>query len=297
MPIARVSSEALRILDGHRELSAHSAFETSVNLRAGRRLVNCSTGLTSSPHGIEVGPEDLGRLRRAMPDDGLEWRPLARAMTTRTGEVVMAASPDTVVFDPSLPAARGGGLAGSARALVADLAMARALTGLGDDWGALTTDPCLIAAADSLARGRVDGTVTRWLGRGPGLTPSGDDILVGMLVALQLSRVIDVAALAALREPLEAAAGRLTTDISAEYLHHACRGMAAAPVCDLLVALDRGEVVAVAGAVERLGSYGHTSGMDCALGVVVGLLQHDAWRVTVTPDAGSRERRKRDSNS
>ena len=48
--------------------------------------------------------------------------------------------------------------------------------------------------------------------------------------------------------------------------------MAAGPVRDLLVALDHAETAGVTGAVERLGRYGHTSGMDCALGVVLGLL-------------------------
>ncbi len=65
---------------------------------------------------------------------------------------------------------------------------------------------------------------------------------------------------------IENAACRPTTDISAEYLHYACRGMVTGIVRELLVALDRSNTVAVLDAVHRLSRYGHTSGMDCVLG-------------------------------
>jgi Protein of unknown function (DUF2877) len=43
-------------------------------------------------------------------------------------------------------------------------------------------------------------------------------------------------------------------------------------VRDLLVALDRSNTVGVRDAVDRLSRYGHTSGMDCVLGVLTGLI-------------------------
>ena len=120
--------------------------------------------------------------------------------------------------------------------------------------------------------GRVDEAVIHWLGRGPGLTPSGDDVLVGMITALQFLGAVDPAGLVLLREFIENAASRPTTDISAEYLHYACRGMVTGMVRELLVALDQSNTVAVLDAVDRLSRYGHTSGMDCVLGIVVGLV-------------------------
>jgi hypothetical protein len=270
-----MSSEVLRVLDRQRRLSVHSAFATSVNLRAGARLVSCSTGVISSPNGIELTPGDLGRLRRlhdAAPGDALEWRPLDRVMTSRAGAVVTASTRQTEVFDTDLPTARGGDLSASARDLAERLARARTRTGLGDDWLALTAEPTLTAAVDSLLGGRADGAVVYWVGRGPGLTPSGDDALVGMVAALLFSGAIDSSALAPLRELVAAAAGRLTTEISAEYLHYACRGMVNGMLRDLLVALDRSDVGDALEAVDRLSGYGHTSGMDCVLGVLTGLI-------------------------
>jgi len=267
-----MSSEVPRILDGHRHLSIHSVFGSAVNVRAGHRLVNCSMGVISLPNGIEMTSADLRRLQRLPCCDALGWCPVDRAMTSRSGEVVTAGTPRTVVFDTALPTGRGDGLRASASALVARLARARARTGLGEHWLALTTDPTLTGAVDSLARGRVDGAVTHWVGRGPGLTPSGDDLLVGMLVALQFSGAIDAWGLAPFREWAETGARRVTTEISAEHLYYASRGMASGAVCDLLVALDRSTTAEVLDAVDRLRRYGHTSGMDCVLGVLVGLL-------------------------
>jgi hypothetical protein len=270
-----MSSEIPRILDGHRHLSIHSVFESAVNLRAGHRLVNCSTGVASSPNGIEVTPGDLRRLQRLRcmtPRDVLEWCPVDRTMTSRTGEVVIASTPQTVVFDTALPTARGDKLPASASALVAHLARTRARTGLGADWLVLINDPALTSTIESLVGGRPDEAVIHWLGRGPGLTPSGDDVLVGMVAALQFVGVVDSSGLAPLRELIEIAGSRLTTDISAEYLHYACRGMVTGMVRDLLVALDRSNMVAVLDAVDQLGRYGHTSGMDCVLGMVLALV-------------------------
>jgi Protein of unknown function (DUF2877) len=290
VPITRMSSEVPRILDGHRRLSVHSAFETSVNIRAGRRLVNCSTGVISSPNGIEMTPGDLRRLQRlhrTTPGDGLEWRPLARVMMSRTGEVVTASTPKTVVFDTVLPTARGSDLSVSAHDLVEHLARTRARTGLGGDWLALATDPTLTAAVNSLRRGRADEAVLYWVGRGPGLTPSGDDVLVGIVAALRFSGAIASSSLAPLRELVETAPSRLTTEISAEYLHYACRGMVNGMVRDLLVALDRSNRVGVLKAVDRLSRYGHTSGMDCVLGVLVGLISAPGGHPR--PAGGARE--------
>ena len=262
------------MLDEPRRLSIHSVFDSAVNLRAGRRLVTCTTRVISAPNGIEVTRSDLAglqRLRFTTPRDVLEWSPVDRVLASRTGTLVIAPTPDTVVFETALPAASGGDLQGPARELIAHLARSRARTGLGCDWSALTNDVALTGAVESLAAGRADEAVIHWLGRGPGLTPSGDDVLAGMITALRFAGAVDPSRIGPLRESIDAAAGRLTTDLSAEYLHYACRGMASGMVRDLLVALDRSDAAGVRDALALLGGHGDTSGMDCALGIVLAL--------------------------
>jgi hypothetical protein len=109
------------------------------------------------------------------------------------------------------------------------------------------------------------------LGRGPGLTPLGDDVLVGALAG---SRLLGEAAgdlpLARLAEevaaPLEALARERTTLLSATLLRHACRGevddAAAALLHDLC---GRGDPAA---AFDALLAVGHTSGHGLAAGIL-----------------------------
>jgi hypothetical protein len=274
MPITRISSQALQVLDRLRYLRIHSVFESAVNLQAGHRLVNCSAGVISVPYGIEMAPADLGRLQRtcrSMPDDPIEWRPQDRALISRIGNVAIIATPTTAVFDPTLPAASGNSLSATVTELIAHLARIGASTGLGDNWLALTKASELTDAVDSLLDGVADQRVLHWLGRGPGLTPSGDDLLVGMVAALWFISAVDSFKLTPFRKLFESTEGLLTTDISVEYLYYACRGMFTGGVIDLLVALDQANEVAALDALARLGRYGHTSGMDCTLGVVTTL--------------------------
>jgi hypothetical protein len=106
------------------------------------------------------------------------------------------------------------------------------------------------------------------LGRGPGLTPSGDDVLTGFLVGAAAFG-LDVAAL---REVIEVLAPARTTALSAALLWHAGRGECIdelATVAGLLCSPELGESGQAAAAVSRLLSVGHTSGAALALGLVI----------------------------
>jgi hypothetical protein len=111
------------------------------------------------------------------------------------------------------------------------------------------------------------------LGRGPGLTPAGDDVLAGVLATLRVlgpSRPAAVAArVAATADVLSAAvvdaARERTTALSAQLLVYADRGAVALGVGDVLRAVaGRGELVAAA---VRLARVGHTSGSDLLTGI------------------------------
>jgi Protein of unknown function (DUF2877) len=106
-------------------------------------------------------------------------------------------------------------------------------------------------------------TVTALLGRGPGLTPAGDDILAGMLVTLTAARHPAAHQLAAVIQAADPA--RRTTTISAALLWHAARGECIPPLAEVLTALDRGEDPGER--VRRLRGVGGTSGTALLAGV------------------------------
>jgi hypothetical protein len=125
---------------------------------------------------------------------------------------------------------------------------------------------------------RVSSAARRLAGLGHGLTPSGDDFLIGVCGALGLA----TAALpdgaggrqAVSRQDLvlaiaSAAAGR-TTLLSATWLGFAARGEFSTEVGDLLAALADTNGTGLERATSRLLAVGGLSGLDTAVGVLLG---------------------------
>jgi hypothetical protein len=109
---------------------------------------------------------------------------------------------------------------------------------------------------------------TRLLGAGPGLTPSGDDMLAGFLTGAAAFG-IDATAL---REAIVVLAPARTTALSAALLWHAARGECIDELAGLAAVLtgQRGSGAEQASrAVSRLLSVGHTSGAALAVGLLL----------------------------
>jgi Protein of unknown function (DUF2877) len=105
------------------------------------------------------------------------------------------------------------------------------------------------------------------IGLGPGLTPSGDDYLGGVLVALA------VVGRTALRDRLwqgvEPLLAQLTTDISRAHLAAAAEGFGSAALHRLLAAILTGKTDTIPDAMAVLASTGHTSGWDALAGAIL----------------------------
>jgi Protein of unknown function (DUF2877) len=107
------------------------------------------------------------------------------------------------------------------------------------------------------------GDALRVLGRGPGLTPSGDDLLAGLLVgAWSFGLPADP-----LRAVVRSHAPSLTTEVSAALLGCACRGESIPELTAMVLALTRSPAE-VDSALDVLAAIGHTSGRALAAGVI-----------------------------
>ena len=114
----------------------------------------------------------------------------------------------------------------------------------------------------------VDASARALLGAGAGLTPSGDDVLCGVLIGLRLTgRDEERRRLWAVVEPRLAT----TTSLSAALLTEAAAGYAVPPVARLVDALVAGDGAEVRAATVDVRAVGHTSGADL-LGGLVGAL-------------------------
>jgi hypothetical protein len=105
------------------------------------------------------------------------------------------------------------------------------------------------------------------LGLGPGLTPSGDDVLCGVLVALHAVGRIDVAR--ALSAEIAKAAPSATSPLSGAFLRAAAEGLGCEALHAAIAAVIEGQTEVLAGRVEALGRIGHTSGWDALAGALL----------------------------
>lgn len=172
---------------------------------------------------------------------------------------------------PALGGMQPAALAAGVRALEDALAAA------GASGGGLAGHPGPAELAEACAAGDLAGAVEaaeRIVGLGPGLTPSGDDILCGLLVSLRLvgdavrhgRRAVWLADW--LGAAVTADAGTRTTALAATLLHCAAAGGAGAEVAAVLRGVAGHEPPALP--VRRLLAVGHTSGADLAQGVLAG---------------------------
>lgn len=124
--------------------------------------------------------------------------------------------------------------------------------------------------ATALAARAVDGDdlgalVDALVGAGPGLTPSGDDVLCGVLLGLRLGGRLD--AVAGLWDAVRPRLGATTT-LSAALLAEAADGYAVPDLERLAAALAVGDSAAADRAVAAVAAVGHTSGRDLLAGFV-----------------------------
>ncbi|MFL6056557.1 MAG: DUF2877 domain-containing protein [Actinoallomurus sp.] len=153
---------------------------------------------------------------------------------------------------------------------------ARALGELAGPWG-LTGQPLPDVLAGACAAGDLAHAVDaaeRIVGLGPGLTPSGDDALAGLLLALRLlggavsggGRAVWLADW--IGAAVTAYACERTTILAATLLQCAARGQASLETTAVLRGISGQEPLAPA--ARRLIEVGHTSGADVAWGLLTG---------------------------
>lgn len=171
-----------------------------------------------------------------------------------------------------------------------------AATPLGRAWATMLPDSvqsdladrATEVAATALAGAPVTALLTNLIGSGPGLTPSGDDVLSGALLTLRSAgELAAVDRLDRAMEPLLPA----TTSLSAALLRAAAAGYAAPEVVALVDLLARGPEPmdhhdmgvspgpstpattsaipwqSIGSALERVLAIGHTSGSDLVAGI------------------------------
>ena len=172
---------------------------------------------------------------------------------------------DTLVqtISPLMPA---GGLATLLRSPSQSGRQDPLLRYVSQPFGALKAwlDACLDCHHD---RGiQCPGELRRLIGAGPGLTPSGDDLLVGVMATLH--RLGKYRALMRLSNHIRADIERRTNAISAAHLSAAMEGFTGESIISVIDELIFARTIETERLARRLDQIGSTSGWDTFVGVV-----------------------------
>ncbi|WNS75868.1 DUF2877 domain-containing protein [Bacillus sp. DTU_2020_1000418_1_SI_GHA_SEK_038] len=136
----------------------------------------------------------------------------------------------------------------------------------------------LMEALHTANEAEAEAAVRYFLGRGRGLTPSGDDHLVGILAIHEVSHAFSPVFVNSLQTILKHES--VTTDIAKEYLFYALNGQFSSSIVQIVNHLSSDEWNA--GMVNKnlleLMTVGHSSGVDTAFGLLIGILSIKYWR-------------------
>lgn len=260
----------------------HSVFEHAVNLRlAGSgALVTLYVARSGGlPQGIRLGMGAGFSTRACQVGQGV-YRAGQRLYLPAAGWTVDLGTArlwrcrwSALNVDPDQPGVRAAWRAVSEQVRAAQRAEPHGLYGARLSAG---LDE-LSAAARQLDQRALQGAAAGLAGLGPGLTPSGDDLLLGFAAGLRACAGQDPrrrSFLTCVNRALRAAAS-CTGEISRAYLLQAAQGRFASSLVRLLRAIDRAEQGAsLQRAAEDVLRSGHTSGQDTAAGLLAGLA---AW--------------------
>lgn len=110
-----------------------------------------------------------------------------------------------------------------------------------------------------------------WIGRGPGLTPSGDDILTGLCASLSMQGIFPDRFKQQLDVYLLEFGKQRTTVVACEYLLYTVKGLNHSYIVDMCLALPYMNDIAFKLCVAHMKEIGHTSGTDTLIGMLLGI--------------------------
>jgi Protein of unknown function (DUF2877) len=231
-------------------------------------IVTAPTTASFAALGFHAGIEGQVDAERIVLDDG----------------PIIELSDATIWLPPELPAWTPETLSRGLVSLQAMGKQRRPTDGLGclifGSVGTESETPTARAAAETLAELRaslpaamrresaalIARPATLLLGLGPGLTPSGDDLLGGMMLALSALQHITLRD--ALWDVLAPELGDLTNEISAMYVALAADGLGSGALLRALAVIISNDV-ANTNAVTVASNIGHTSGWDTLAGIAI----------------------------
>lgn len=288
-----ISAGIYRILEKEPAGSVHSVFNTSFNLIFGEKLVHVGAldnGL--APFGIGLEQMDSQMLTRKMKQaESVTWNASDNILRFAGGEILMlkrAVTTDHSLFNRPFSKAI---LKNNFDYTISNLFHDKWQTGLVQtqeekeillqdmlspitsltDHAALKELANLSALVQGKEKSEAVHVFNYWIGRGPGLTPSGDDVMTGICAILSVLQDSK----GSFKEELESYVlqyGRQrTTQVGVEYLSYATKNEYHSHLVQLCKSLLNPQKDELLTALDEMRKMGHTSGTDTLIGILLGM--------------------------
>lgn len=124
---------------------------------------------------------------------------------------------------------------------------------------------------DSNDSAAIEDILRFFIGRGKGLTPTGDDMLIGILAIHALTNCVSSTFIDKLKQLVNHS--QLTTDVSKTYLQYAMKSQFSDTITNILCVFTQRDIGNVEFLIDKLLQTGHTSGIDTAIGMCLALMK------------------------
>lgn len=257
----RMAQNVANLLVEHQTWRIHSVFTNGFNLEnEAERIFIGTTKNGQLPFAVQITTRDVTKLIATIQanqtfqyEGGILFHQQSKLQITLTGATQYTSKREKTEIKPN-------------SSFLTHTLQSEKQTGLGfsiREWLTQPKTANLAKAISSTDSAFIEQTLRYFIGRGSGLTPSGDDILLGILLVGQESAIFKEALARLIQTEL------LTTDISQTYLKYALQDQ----FSDTLLALyeafqtgaETGEII------ERIYQNGHTSGIDTIAGVALAI--------------------------
>lgn len=273
MQVESVSTELMKLLRDKEEYVVHSCFESGFNIKVNEFL--CFIGNrqnTKLPYGILLKERHVFSLLELI--DGRKasfvWNEEKGQLVTK--EIIIEIK-GCRYFSSFLNEKRNI-VSRHYFDLVKENIDMNLETGLGLSLSQLVNEKnlrrdTLCSSFNSKDKNFIRSALLKWVGYGIGLTPAGDDFLVGILFSDRIYNILGSEFSEELKELVKEE--KYTTDISAHYYISAFENCYNDALLDMYQALITEDKEMVKRSIDKVLQFGHTSGRDMMAGFLVGL--------------------------
>lgn len=268
-----VSAELMKLFKDNEEYVVHSCFESGFNMKINDFL--CFVGNrqnTKLPYGILLREQHISSLLELIEGRKLSFVWNKDKMQLSSEEIIIELK-ECLCFSSFLKQRHNKPQKYWFDLLKDNIDM-NLKTGLGLSLSQLIEDENvkrerLYFSFQSKEKDSIRSALLEWIGYGLGLTPSGDDFLVGILFANTINPILGENFLQVLRGLVREK--KYTTDISTHYYMSAFENCYNDALLDMYHALMTADGKMIKRSIYKILQFGHTSGCDMMAGILGGL--------------------------